>query len=120
MTKRNILIVDDEESILEFFQDFLECYGYSVTTCLDASKALNMIHSDSNKFDLLITDQTMPDMTGMELIKKVREVIHSIPVILLSGYNNEYEINENDAMLFLQKPIDNFELLKNIEVFFSK
>jgi len=118
----NILAVDDEELLVMFIKDFLECYGYSVTTCTDASEALKMIESDPNEFDLLITDQTMPGMTGIELIEEVRKLKKDVPIILCSGYNdvvNKKDIEENDISYYLQKPVDNSQLLKYIDQLLS-
>lgn len=118
MTNKRILAVDDEKMLLTFLNDFLSSYGYSVTTCTDAFVALDMIKTNPGDFDLVITDQTMPTMTGLELVKKIRELKNNTPVILCSGVSDV--INENEKKDFsvsccLLKPVDNSLLLKHIE-----
>jgi len=118
VSNKRILAVDDEISLLTFIDDFLSRYDFSVTTCTDASKAIDMIKSDANRFDLIITDQTMPGMTGLELISELKKLKNNIPVILCSGYNDvidESEIKNHDVSFYLQKPVGNALLLKCIE-----
>ena len=118
MSNKNILAVDDEKLLLMFMADFLKGYNYPVTTCSNANEALEMIRSNPDEFNLIITDQTMPGMTGLELVKEVRELENNTPVILYSGYKdllNEESIKEHDVSYYLQKPVDNSHLLKCIE-----
>jgi CheY-like chemotaxis protein len=65
--KEKILFVDDDEMILMVHKDLLERRGYEVTTCADSSDALQTFEDFPNKFDLVITDQIMPNMTGIKL-----------------------------------------------------
>jgi len=118
VANKKILAVDDDMSLLTFINDFLSRYNYSVTTCADAFKAIEMIKSDADGFDLIITDQTMPGMTGMELIRQLRKLKNNMPVILCSGYDDvidKDEIKDHDVSFYLQKPVDNAQLLKCIE-----
>ena len=79
-----ILIVDDERSILELLKTVFQKQGYRVETSLSARKALDMIEEDS--FDLILTDIKIPGMSGMDLLKKVKEMNSDIPVIMITAY----------------------------------
>ena len=118
MSNKNILVVDDEALLATFIKDFLECHGYSVVACNDGEQALKQLESNLDGFDLLITDQSMPGMTGVELIKKVTELKQDMPVVLCSGYDDvvdEGGMNKNNISFYLQKPVDNSQLLKHVE-----
>jgi CheY-like chemotaxis protein len=90
-----ILLVDDEEDVLEMMHLLLERLGYQVISMMDSAKALEVFQKTSQTFDLVITDQTMPKMTGMELIKKIRLIRSDIPVILCTGFDEK--ITEENA-----------------------
>jgi PAS domain S-box-containing protein len=102
-----ILFVDDEEDIIELGQRMLEYLGYDVVTTKNGNDALQhfLVHPD--KFDLVITDQTMPGMTGVELSKKILEKQPNLPIILCTGYSET--VNEENAKSmgikhFMMKP----------------
>ncbi len=81
-----ILLIDDETAILDSFKKGLEEFGYSVSSFSDASEAISAFKSDPASFDIIITDYTMPDMTGLEVAGAIRESNKTIPVIMISGY----------------------------------
>ena len=81
-----IAFVDDEIAIVETMTSALESFGYRVTAFSDSTAALNAIRTTPNAFDMLITDYSMPELTGLEITKKLRESDINIPVILVSGY----------------------------------
>lgn len=83
--REHILVVDDEEMILRVNQMMLEKVGYRVSTCASPLEALSLVDAAPYDFDLLITDQTMPKMTGLELAKKVRVARQDLPIILCTG-----------------------------------
>ncbi|HAY38637.1 MAG TPA: hybrid sensor histidine kinase/response regulator [Desulfobacteraceae bacterium] len=84
-----ILLVDDEEDVLEMMHSMLERLGYQVISRLNGVKALEIFQKASETFDLVITDQTMPKMTGMELIGELRLIRPDIPIILCTGFNEK-------------------------------
>ena len=84
-----ILLVDDEEDVLEMMHSMLERLGYQVISMLNGVKALEIFQKASKTFDLVITDQTMPKMTGMELIGELRLIRSDIPIILCTGFNEK-------------------------------
>lgn len=105
--KGRILFVDDEEDIIQLGQRMLEYLGYEVVICKDSNDALQNFLAEPEKFDLVITDQTMPGMTGVELSKKILEKQPDMPIILCTGYS-EAVSEENAKSLgikhFMMKP----------------
>ena len=83
----SILVVDDEPAIVDIVQQYLEPLGYRVTTRTGSADALALFESDPFRFDLLVTDQAMPHMTGDELVSAVRAIRGDIPVILCTGFD---------------------------------
>ncbi len=81
-----ILFVDDEDAVRRFGKAALERLGYEVVAAESASRALEQFQSDESGFDLLITDQVMPKMSGDELVMELRRLGSDIPVILFTGY----------------------------------
>lgn len=111
-----VLFIDDEEHILSTYEKMMKKSGYSVTSVKSPLKALEIFLENSSSFDIVITDQTMPDMTGTELIKEFFSVRPDIPVILVTGYNDFItceEIRDMGFRGFLKKPF-HFQELNNI------
>jgi YesN/AraC family two-component response regulator len=89
-------------------------YGFQITITASSVEALELLKNNSKNYDLLITDQTMPNITGLGLIKELHNIQVNIPVILCSGYSEK--INANNArelgvMAFINKPLSQSELL---------
>lgn len=111
---KHILIVDDEIYITNYLRDLLTTYGYKVTLYNDSNEALSYFKTHSDEIDLVITDQTMPKLTGEELVVKMFEVSRDIPIILCTGYSESMNQEKALAMninAFLDKPIQSNELL---------
>lgn len=103
-----ILLVDDEEQIVEMLQEMLEHLGYRLTVTTSSEEALKLFHFDPDAFDLVITDQTMPKITGMELSKRIRDIRSDIPIVLCTGYNEmvtQGKLNASGINEYLIKPI---------------
>ena len=83
-----ILLLDDEEFIVKAVQNMLEHLGYKVTALMDNREALKLFSEKPFEFDLVITDQTMPFMTGEDLGKELMRIRPDIPVILCTGYSD--------------------------------
>ncbi|MBN2707063.1 MAG: DUF3365 domain-containing protein [Deltaproteobacteria bacterium] len=83
----HILIVDDDKMVAEAMQAMLTRLGYRTTAVLDSNQAWRLFREHSQDFDLVITDLTMPGLTGIELAEKINELGLKLPVILCSGYN---------------------------------
>jgi PAS domain S-box-containing protein len=83
-----VLLVDDEPILADMGKDMLERLGYHVTVQYDSSQALEVFQNNPKQFDLVITDQTMPGMTGVDLARKMLAIQAAIPIILCTGYSN--------------------------------
>ena len=85
----NVLFVDDEEDITTIGLAMLEKQGYQVTAMSDSRKALLEIQSRPNDFDLIITDLTMPHITGLQLAAAVANIREDLPVVLITGMGDQ-------------------------------
>lgn len=92
--QERILLVDDEEMVVEMFQLLLENLGYQVVCKTNSLEALKTFQQGPENFDLIITDLTMPNLTGFELIKKIRSAGSEIPVIMITGYSENIDSGE--------------------------
>lgn len=104
----HILIVDDEESVAMFLTELLKMSGYQVTMMTSSTEALSLFKKNPQRYDLVITDQTMPDITGGELASTLLQLRPDIPIILCTGYSEK--IDEKSAkdlgiQRFLEKPL---------------
>jgi len=103
----NLLLVEDEPDLVEMAKKILESLGYQVTSCVNGEEALQLFCEYPQKFDLIITDQTMPGMTGAELATEVKRTGSTVPIILCTGYSSRIS-EENWARYgvdaFIMKP----------------
>jgi len=108
-----VLLVEDEANVRKIVRINLEKRGYRVLEASKASEALLIAEKDSKSINLLLTDVVMPEMSGPELVVTFRQLYPKVPVIFMSGYNEDellrYGIGRGEEILF-QKPLD-FELL---------
>jgi PAS domain S-box-containing protein len=106
--KERILLVDDEAAIAQLGAQILQGLGYTVATRTSSIEALELFASEPDQFDAIVSDFSMPRMTGGELVRRVRQVRPHIPVILMSGFNDEVISAEQAKALgigeFLKKP----------------
>jgi two-component system cell cycle sensor histidine kinase/response regulator CckA len=89
--KERILFVDDEEMQVQTLQHMLERLGYQVIAKTRAPEALDTFKTQPEAFDLVITDQTMPGMTGADLAREVLQIRPDMPVILYTGYSETFD-----------------------------
>ncbi|WP_163338879.1 PAS domain-containing sensor histidine kinase [Desulfopila sp. IMCC35008] len=111
--KENILFIDDEQILGEMGKAMLERLGYNVTLRNSSLEALETFNNHHEQFDLVITDQTMPGMTGADLARRMIQIRPDIPVILCTGFSSI--ISEEEAALigikeFAYKPLTKREL----------
>jgi len=83
---KRILFVDDEQSLAMLGADILEEYGYQVLCAFDGEEALRLYEQDTESFDLVVTDESMPRLSGIELAQKIYQISPGTPVILCSGH----------------------------------
>ncbi len=102
-----VLVVDDEPDLAEFIGDVLNSYHYSATVLTNSETALERFRREPEEFALVITDQTMPGLTGVELVMAMRDFRPDLPVILTSGFNENLDqaVAAELAVLYLEKPI---------------
>jgi len=108
-----ILFVDDEGAVAETGKSILEKLGYRVEAHTDPQKALNDFAAHNNRFDLVITDMSMPSITGAELSQKLLEIRPDIPILLCSGYSDQVDTDRAEAIgvkKFLAKPLETGKL----------
>ena len=113
----SILFVDDELPIAKIGGQLLEQLGYRVTVRTSSVEALELFRSKPNDFDLVITDMTMPNMTGDQLGVELMKMRSDIPVILCTGYSNKISeeiAKEIGIKAFAYKPIVNPDLAETI------
>ena len=112
-----ILVVDDEAFLVRVTQRQLENLGYHITSTTDSKDALEKIRTNPDGFDLLITDQTMPGLTGAELATAVKEIKPTLPIILCTGHSSvlSQEQSQTYGMArYIGKPIIGNELSNTI------
>ena len=106
--KEHILLIDDEEMLVELGQTMLQRLGYRVTTRNSSLDALTTFQNQPDSFDLIITDQTMPGMTGFDLARRILQIRPQVPILLCTGYSGM--IDEDKALAagikgFAYKPL---------------
>lgn len=113
----NILLVDDEQEILDAVSELIRLQGYSVTAFIDSRAALQYFRKNPDTFDLVITDMTMPNLSGEFLGKKVMFSRPDLPVILCTGFSKTMgskKCIEDGFAAYLPKPLEAQKLLKTI------
>jgi CheY-like chemotaxis protein len=117
-----ILCVDDEEAVVLVTRRRLEQVGYQVTGFTDSCEALETFRTHSDEFDAVITDVSMPRLSGADLVRAVVQIRPGIPVIMLSGYlrSEDYEAaDELGVRQLITKPLDFGELARALHRVFA-
>ena len=112
-----ILVVDDETPIIALQKAVLSSLGYTVTVKSSSEEALKVFKNDPNSFDLLITDQTMPVLSGAKLAKEVLSIRPDMPIIICTGYSAtlyKERAMEIGIKKYLIKPIDRKDLARTV------
>jgi two-component system, cell cycle sensor histidine kinase and response regulator CckA len=111
---KDVLLVDDNIADLKSIHQLLVHLGYQVISTSDPQKALGIFRTEPDKFVLLITDQVMPRMKGLELATKVREIRVDVPIIICSGSEEalqELQNSRTDIHAYIHKPFSKAQLL---------
>lgn len=119
----HLLFVDDEETLTEMHRKLLSYAGYRVTAATDGREALALFKKRPEAFDLVITDMTMPEMTGDVLAERIREIRPEIPIILVTGYNEQITPAQAEAKGirgYFEKPFLQRELALKIRELLDK
>jgi PAS domain S-box-containing protein len=112
-----ILIVDDEDMLVELNQQRLARLGYNVVATTSSIDALHIFRQGPDSFDLVITDQTMPNLTGMDLATELLNVRASIPILICTGHSDKVSLErarEAGIKAVLIKPLDKREMAEVI------
>lgn len=115
----NILIVDDEATLLQSIQIGLQYLGYGVITANSGEGAMRCLYDKKGKIDLVITDYLMPGMNGMELLGMLRSVYPDLPVLFMSAYMDTKLVHEASRRRcdgILEKPFSLQQLIEEIEI----
>lgn len=117
MGTERILYVDDDETLASLGEMMLGEMGYQVTMMTDSTEALKRFTAKPDYFDMVITDQTMPDLTGKQLIQKIKKVRPDIHTIICTGYSSKIDEDKAKASgisAFLMKPLNMPILLQTV------
>jgi len=103
-----ILLVDDDEDLTEMNRSMLERLGYTVTALTSSVETLKRFRQEPDSFDLLISDKTMPNLTGTELAQKILAIRPEMPIVLCTGYSeliNAEKAKELGIRDYIMKPV---------------
>ena len=112
-----ILFVDDEEALAEMGEEVLAELGYEVTSRMNSREALALFRSHASRFDLVITDQTMPGMTGVDLATEILAIRADMPIIMCTGFSDLVDARKAEALgikAFAMKPLTKREIAMTI------
>jgi len=120
--EEKLLILDDRSDVTKLIDNMLSPFGFDITVSNDSRETLEFLTINPNEYDLLITDLTMPGLSGLELAKELRNKGTKIPIILLTGHGfnlNKIEKEKAKIDAMIHKPILLEELLSEIEKIFE-
>lgn len=112
-----ILLVDDDEAIANMTKELIEQFGYKVTALTNSLETLHTFEKDPNHFDLVITDMTMPNITGAELSKRILAIRPDMPIIICTGFSelmNEEKAKAIGIRDYVIKPFLKADLARSI------
>jgi DNA-binding response OmpR family regulator len=110
---QEILVVDDEEQVAAYVSARMRQLGYMPFVFHDPRAALKSFRETPARFSAVVTDLTMPHLTGLDLLRQIRQLRPSMPVIILTGYNRDLAGEKLDSIarcIVLQKPFSGEEL----------
>lgn len=113
---KKVLLVDDEEALASLFCHFLNHAGYDCVQYSSPSMALDYFSQHPDSVMLLVTDNSMPQMTGEVLLREMRKLRADLPVILASGYTESLDVDDLQSInvKVLEKPFGRAELLEAV------
>lgn len=112
-----ILLVDDEAAIVKIEERMLERLGYRVVSRTDSLEALDLFKADPRGFDMVLTDMTMPGMTGIQLAREIRTLRPDIPVVICTGFSDQIDadtIRAQGIQGYVEKPVTKQEIAATI------
>ncbi len=115
--KGRLLFVEDEKNLAESSKDLLEALGYEVVLAADGLEALELFKADPDGFDAVLTDMTMPRMTGKDLARELLALRPKLPIIVCTGFSDLLTPDEAKAMgikKYVHKPVDWERMARNL------
>jgi CheY-like chemotaxis protein len=115
--EERVLFIEDEKALAELGREILRELGYHVTVRTSSAEALALFASDPSEFHLVITDQTMPEMTGVDLAKEILTIRADMPIIMCTGFSHAVDADKAKATgikAFAMKPLTKREIAKTI------
>lgn len=112
-----VLLVDDEPAVARLEQIMLERLGYEICAVTDSVEALEIFRREPQRFDLVLTDMTMPHLTGRDLARAVHEIRPDIPIIVCTGYSESYsgeDVKGWGIQGYIMKPMLRGDLAREI------
>ncbi len=119
----SILTIDDEQSLVNMGKLILEDLGYRGTAESDPVRAVALFRQDPQAFDLVITDKTMPRLTGFDVAREVRKIRPGIPIIICSGIKEQEDSDRQSEMgiiHFVTKPLTKHVLARTVRLALGK
>lgn len=113
-----VLVVDDEVAIADMVHALLEQMGYTVTHQSSSRATLDIFRAQPDAFDVVITDQTMPELTGLQLAEALRRIRPQVPIILMTGYSDilyDEQALKSSISALIMKPLQIHDLHKAIQ-----
>jgi DNA-binding NtrC family response regulator len=111
------MIVDDESSLVALAEETLAELGYEPVGFESSSAALQALHAEPQRFDLILTDEAMPDLVGTELASEIRRIRPAVPIILMSGHGGP-QLAKRAAAIgvneVLRKPLQRRDLAESL------
>jgi len=114
--------VDDEKGVIEVCSEMLESIGYKVKAVSSGMDAINLLKTENIKIDLVILDMVMPQMSGQDTFKKIRDLYPQMKVMVSSGYSRQAQIEEmmeKGCNGYILKPFDVATLSEKINLVFK-
>ncbi|MGE0200705.1 MAG: ATP-binding protein [Candidatus Melainabacteria bacterium] len=108
-TGHSVLVVDDEPAIRMMLQRMLENMGNEVTVVENGQQALNLFRQNPKRFDLILTDHNMPELTGIEMSEKIHDLVADVPIVMTTGYRHAITAEQLEATRIrhiLDKPVN--------------
>lgn len=117
---RKLLVIDDDPALRNTAKMVLATFGYEVDTAENGESALSLLREDVNRFDLILTDLTMPDLNGREVARQAKELGVAAPFVMVSGYVLDEDEFGDEFVGYLLKPFRMQQLKEQLEEIFAK
>jgi CheY-like chemotaxis protein len=118
-----VMLIDDEPGIIASESSLLSEYGYQVTSFTDAQEAFKVFKDTPDAWNIVITDMTMPQMTGSQLAQEIFKLRPNFPIVLCTGFSKLISKDTSEGMgiaAYLQKPVEKSDLLRTIRQVLDK